>query len=167
MDEADKLKLAFDDMRVRHKGLLDLIVLTDQQALGLLRLYVTLGAAAASGAVAVLSGETVIWTSASIAFAAATVVFLVGAIFCFRAMGMATVGLPGRGADFWMWAFDPHIDIADIRASYLSEVELSLAINRKLNASTARELAIAKKCGIVAPAITGLVGLIAFGILGG
>ena len=50
MSEFDKLKLALDDIRARRKALLDLIVLADQQAMGYLRLYVTLGLATASGA---------------------------------------------------------------------------------------------------------------------
>ena len=59
----DKLKLALDDIRARHKAVYDLIVLTEQQALSFLRLYVTLGLAAASGAVTGIVGNASISTA--------------------------------------------------------------------------------------------------------
>ncbi len=53
MDELsdDQLKVAIDDARARQAALLQSIYFNDQQALRLLRLYVTLGLAAAAGAI--------------------------------------------------------------------------------------------------------------------
>ncbi len=58
--EKDDFKTGIEDVRARHAAVVSLIYLADRQALQLLRSYVTLGIATASGAAAGLSGATMV-----------------------------------------------------------------------------------------------------------
>ena len=68
MPNSDLLKIALEDARARSTALLQLIFLTDRQAMALFRLYVTIGMAGLSAGVAVLNGSLAT-ASRAIAFA--------------------------------------------------------------------------------------------------
>ena len=99
---ADEMRFALDDARQRQAALLDLIYSIERQAGSLLSLYVTLGLASASAATAILLGTIKVPAAVGFGLLAAVVTLLIGSWFCFGAMKSALVGLPGRGADFWV-----------------------------------------------------------------
>lgn len=164
MTDADLIKLALDDVRARQKALLDLILFQDQQAMGLLRLYVTLGLAAASGAVAVLLGPSTFPFALGISLLAAVAPLFAGAVYCFRAAQAASVGFPGLHPSFWKWASDPQIEPADMRDAYLNQLSTSMDLNHDLNDRLGGLIKIAKLCGGVSPIVTLIAGLIAYGL---
>ncbi|MGH6736339.1 MAG: hypothetical protein ACRECX_09710 [Methyloceanibacter sp.] len=157
---ADQLKLAIDDARHRQIALLDLIYSTDTKALGLLRLHVTIGMAAAAGAVAGFTSTSSIPKSVAVGLIAAVVALFVGCVFCFRSMRSAKVSLPGRGADFWKAALDNKVTVPVIADQYLSELANGQERDRETNRVTARDFAIAKWAGIVSPALALVTGLL-------
>jgi len=160
----DEFKLVIDDARHRQTALLNLIVFTDQQALGLLRLYVTIGVAAATGAAVGFVGNDAIPFVVAGGLAGVVIALFVGIIYCYRAMQTAEIGLPGRGADFWKAAIgQPDITYADAVSQYLSELENQQARDRHTNGITAGALKRAKWAGAAALAVAlaaGLIGLL-------
>src|SRR5690606_29655615 len=101
MLDTDQLQVALDDARARQTALLQLIYFTDQQAMSLLRLYVTIAVATATGAATGFAPNSWIPMAASIGLTVVSIALLVGCYFCFQAMKTAELALPGRGADFW------------------------------------------------------------------
>lgn len=164
MTEADLTKIALDDVRVRQKALLDLILFQDQQAMGLLRLYVTVGIAAASGSLATIFSEDVWKIALGAGLLAAVVPLSIGTSYCFRAAWAAEVGFPGREPSFWQWASHPDIEEGGVRDAYLHQLAAALEVNFKLNVKSAHFIKSAKLCGALTPAVTILVGLVTFGI---
>ena len=155
----DLFKVGLDDARARHAAVVNLILFTDTQALGLLRLYIPLGIATASGAVASFSKNPTIPVAAGVALAAATVCLIVASWLCFRAMATTKINLQGRGAEFWEWAADQ--SASDTFRHYMQNLKAKQAENNKLNARTARMLDFAKKCAIASPAFAAVAGSIA------
>jgi hypothetical protein len=164
VSEFDKLKLAIDDIRARHKALYDLIIFTDQQAMGYLRLYVTLGLATASGAVSGIVGSASISHALGWGLVGATICLLVGSFYCFKAMNTANIGLIGRGPEFWEWAFLGGVEDRHIIDRYLKGAEAGIAINRELNKTTTGCLQKGRRLGAWAPIATLVAGLIAYGV---
>ncbi|WP_267423178.1 hypothetical protein [Methylobacterium sp. GC_Met_2] len=165
MTEADLTKLALDDVRVRQKALLDLILFQDQQAMGLLRLYVTLGIAAASGSLAtIFSNEA--WKSAlGAGLLVAVAPLSLGTAYCFRATWAASIGFPGREPNFWQWASHPDIEEGGVREAYLAQLSDSMEVNHGLNAKCATLIKWAKLCGALTPAVTVFIGLVTYCVL--
>jgi len=165
MSEFDKLKLALDDIRARYKALTDLITFTDQQAMGLLRLYVTLGLATATGAASSLFGLSPIRIELAWGLVAATICFLGGAWYCFKAMETARLGLIGRGPEFWQWAFEDGIEDRHIIDAYFKAAKAGIEGNRVLNEKTAGYLKRGRQLGPLALIATLLFSLITYGLL--
>jgi hypothetical protein len=154
MKEAGELPIAIDDARVRLQSLVDLILFTDQQAMTLLSVYVTLGTAAAGIALTALSSEPLIPVSAGWGMAAAAIMLFAGAILCLRAAApVATFPLAGEGADFWLWAVRERIDLQATTLKYLERLEASTTISRELNRLGASELKVAKRLGLATPLV--------------
>jgi len=149
----DELKLVLDDARHRQAAMLQLIYFTDQQALGLLRLYITLGIAAATGAVAILAPGSWLPPSASLALAASALALQIGCYFCFRAMRTAEISLPGRGADFWKAALASECRLRDVMDQYLEDLEEGQGRDQLTNRQSAKALARAKLAGPAAAAL--------------
>jgi hypothetical protein len=144
-------KVAIEDARHRHAAVVNLIYFTDNQAMALLRLYVTVGVAAAAGGAAVLSPNGVIPVVVGWALIAVVVVLGIGSAFCLIAMQAVPLNLPGRGAEFWLWAMDEAIDGAQASRNYLENLEKKQGQNNVLNKRTSKALARARLCGSVAP----------------
>jgi hypothetical protein len=158
MLSGDDWKVAIDDARTRHAALTNLIFFTDTQASGLLRLYLTIGAAAASGAVAGLTKSAPLPFATSWALIGLAAALLLGSWFCFRATETSVLSLPGRGAEFWTWAAREDVPRELVLKSYLDNLVPEIQINRKLNAVTAVALSHAKLCGMIAPGVALVAG---------
>src|SRR6267378_2329459 len=122
LDKIDA-KVIIDDVRTRHAAVLQLIYFTDTQATSLMRIYVVIGLAGASGAAAGLSNSATIPRAMGVAFAAAAITAVIGAALCMRAMAPSDVGFPGREPTFWRWAMDQGLSDADAIATYLARAE--------------------------------------------
>lgn len=160
MSDEDLLKLAIDDIRARQDAVYDLVLSQDKQAMELLRLYVTVGLAVASGAVAMLSNPDRF--PLGVGLLCGLVALVVGIVFCFRATWQAQIAFSGRDAKFWEWASHPSITTADLQAAYFKAADENLKTNRRLNVETAREYWIAKWCGVASPILIAFVGLAVF-----
>ncbi|NKM99455.1 hypothetical protein [Rhizobium leguminosarum] len=93
----DDLKIALDDVRARQTALVNLIIFTDQKAMAVFRLYVTLGIAAGAAGAASFFRNDALLEFARWAMVATACWLALGALFCFRAMSRASINLPGRG----------------------------------------------------------------------
>lgn len=147
----DDLPVAIGDARTRHAAVVDLIYFTDRQAMGLLSLYITLGVAAASGAVVAFGKQPLLPTAVGFGLGGATITLVIGAWFCFRAMKTETINLPGRGAEFWLWANHPKVDRRAAFVQYLQNLKDKHDQNNEINRRTSRYLRNAKLCGIGVP----------------
>lgn len=145
-------RTVIDDTRARAAAVLQLIYFTDTQATALLRIYVLIGVAAASGGAAGLSGATAIPRALGAAFAAAAVMAAIGAYLCLRAMVPATISFPGREPSFWNWAIDePSMNDEQVLRAYLVRAQEKLTLNYDVNEAGARALSHAKWFAIAMP----------------
>ena len=153
MLDKDELKIAIEDARARQSALVSLIYFIDTQAMNFLRCYITIEAGAVSLLVAAAASS---WTfkaeicGSAIGILATT---LIASFYCFRAMPTANITLPGRGAEFWVWALDKDIEHDDVAKTYLRDLEKSTTSNREVNARSARALQFAKLWGAVSPLV--------------
>ena len=70
-------------------------------------------------------------------------------------MDTVKVGLPGRGAEFWLWATQHDlIDCHDVLLNYLETLKEKQTRDIKTNEMTAIALTQAKRCGALALGIT-------------
>ncbi|KKX30264.1 hypothetical protein [Rhizobium sp. LC145] len=154
--QPDDFKLALDDVRARHTALVNLILFTDQKAMGVFRLYVTLGIAAGAAAAASFFRDDALLVFARWSMAMTALWLAVAAFFCFRAMSRGSINLPGRGPEFWQWAMLPQVETKSAMDAYLEELGGRQALNRRLNENTALYLDIAVTMGIATPLIIAL-----------
>jgi hypothetical protein len=165
MIEKDDWKIAIEDARARQTALVGLIYFTDTQAMGLLRLCVTIGTATASGAIAGLTATaaaaSIIPRPAGWALASATLALLVSAWYCFKAMSTAKISLPGRGAEWWLFVATSKIDRTEALTNYLKNLAEKHSVNRGVNENTAGALSKAKLWSIASLPIALLIGVIA------
>ena len=108
---------------------MSLVLFIDTQAMNLLRLYLTIGAAAASAAVAGLSNSAPIPFVTSWALLGVTAAMLLGSWFCFRAMQTSDISLPGRGSEFWVWASREDVTREAVFDSYLQNLVTETKFN--------------------------------------
>jgi len=127
--------------------------------LGLLRLYVPLGIATGSGAVAAFASNPAIPKAAGLALIAVTALLIAACWLCFEAMKTAAINLPGRGAEFWQWSVE--VGATPAFVAYMANLREKQAANTALNARTARALAWSKSCAIAAPPTAIIVGALA------
>lgn len=149
--DSNDARIALDDARARHAAVVALIYFTEQQAMGLLRLYTTLSLAAASAAAAGFLHTAQLPRPLQFALLGATAVLLFGAGNCLAAMKSAAISLPGRDPDFWIWATEESVTREQWIEAYLSNLNGKAKANRDLNKRSARALARAKLCAIAAP----------------
>lgn len=157
----DQKQFAVADANARLVALIDLTKFNDQQAIGLLQFYVTLGVAALGAAFAGQAGVPIFGISGSVAAASFAVVILLGALQCHRAMIPGAVPFPGRDVEFWLtvrdnegWSFEAALD------AYLDEAKELRRSFREAHRVGAQRLTLARRAAYVAP----FIGLIA-GIL--
>lgn len=164
MDDKYDPRIVFDDARARHASVVALIMAKEVRALALLRIYVTIGVAAAAGAIGVF------FTSPSAAtlprpagWALVAVVFTLsaGSFACFRAMRSDPVNLPGRLGDFWLGAIDPARSTAEVLTAYLTNLNSKSDQNDELNKRLAKWLDWAKWAGMLTPIAALLTGVLA------
>jgi len=160
LDEAG-MRFAIDDARVRHKALADLIYFLDQQALRLLGLYVSVGLAAAAAAITGFSSKSPITHAAGLALGAASICLSVGCLFCFWTMKPAAMSLPGRDAQFWLWANNDSVPHTEMFEQYLKNLDAKTTANLELNENSAIAFGRAKLCGVLAPLAALGVGVVA------
>lgn len=156
-----EFRTVIEDIRVRQAALVTLIYATDVQAMALLRLYATLGIATVSGAIAGLSSSSIISQPLGLGLIASTVVLMIGAALCLRALKADKISLPGRTSDFWIWASLSNVERDSVLAAYLKTAEEFYLLNRGLNIKTANALKWAKHCSVFAPGAALLVGVAA------
>ncbi len=160
--DKDDFRTILEDARARHAAVVALIYFNDTQAMNLLRLYLTIGVAAASGAIAALTNNTAIPVATGWALAAATIVMLFGSFLCLLAMASGTINLPGRDPDFWLWGLNPQIEKPEVLKRYLENLSEKAEVNRKLSERSGIALTYAKYCvvaAIIAAACAGAIAL--------
>lgn len=150
MQEADDIRFALTDANSRQEALLNLLYQTDQRALGLISLYFTLSIATGSVAVTGLSDGNSIPISLVVGLAISAAIFFVGGLFCLRAMKTQSVGFPGRGPEFWLWAIENDVEFTSAATEYLKELDRNIRLNRDNNQDSALAMKRAKMCGAVA-----------------
>jgi len=76
---------------------------------------------------------------------------MAGSYWCFKTMDTTPISLPGRKADFWLWALDPQIATVDALRAYLENLQTKTAQNDALNADIVVIMRRAKVAGMCAP----------------
>ena len=158
MLEKDDWKFALEDARFRHNALMQLIYSGDNQALVLLRLFLTMSLAAAGGALSVFLDSWSLPIEVAYSLSAASLLLLSAAIACTFAIMGEPVNLPGRGADFWLWAADKTVEREEVFQSYLRNLNEKHQVNRRRNDKQANALLAAKIGGLTALPVAVLVG---------
>lgn len=152
MNTEGAISIAIEDARSRHEAILNLVLITDQQAMTLLGFYLTLATATATGLAAAFAPDSPIPTIAGCALAGATMSLLIGAGLCFLAMKMTRVNAPGKTPDFWLWAItNEGVSLESAAIAYLEQLNPMQDANRALNLRTARAHWVAKIFGLAAP----------------
>lgn len=155
------LKTVLDDVRARDAAILNLLLVTDQRALALFRIYVTLAAALGSAAVASVVGQgkpplAENWVAHSASVAA--IGLLIGCAFCLSSMKTAKIAFPGKGAEFWQWATGD-VEEPEVIKAYLAQSMTGQNNNLDVNAVASRSLRMAKRLGPMSVGAGGLVAL--------
>ena len=158
-------KIILDDIRARDVALLNMLLATDRQAVSLFRVYVTMAAALVSAAVAgvLKQGHTVdVWLTSGVVIAASGLAL--ACWLCIRAIRTAQVGMPGKGAEFWLWARREDVNEDVALDAYLSQSLAAQDINLEVNRRSSSCLRKAKRVGVWSVATGALV--ILFGLSG-
>lgn len=152
-----EFRTVIDDVRARHTAVVALIYHTDTQAAGLLRIYLTVGVAAASGAYGVLAA----YPAMAVALGSAAAMTIVGSTFCLFAMRAARIRLPGNDPDFWIWASRADVTPQLVLAQYLDQLAGGSTKNADVNESSSRALNYAKAMVVVTLAVAATAGALA------
>jgi hypothetical protein len=156
---SEEWRFAIEDARTRHAGMLELVAATDQQAMSLISLYVTLGLATASGFVASIAHDGAIPDVLTFPLLGATIMFVLGTYNCFKTLETARVNLPGRTADFWLWASSDKITSVKAFQEYLTVLQSKHALNDSLNLNCALSVRKARQYGLAAPVVAVAIGI--------
>lgn len=162
MDEKFDARIVIEDARHRHAGVVALILAMDARAMALLRLYVTIGLACAAGAVGVLLAPTPsVPPPFGWALFAVVLVLAAGSYWCFAVMRTSPINIPGRKADFWLWATRQDITTAAALQAYLENLQIKNSQNDALNAEMTQTLNRAKLAGMLSPVAAVIAGFVA------
>lgn len=151
MLDNDEIRFACDDARLRNAAIVDLIHQGDRTALELAKFYIAIASAAISASAAIFFATGHVPRVFGIVLIGLAVPLLAGAQCCFVSMWTATMHLPGRGADFWLWAMRPEVESKSVFEAYLKRLDDGHATNRALNTRMAKWLDYAKRLGVLAP----------------
>lgn len=154
MLERDDLKTAIEDARHRHNAVIQLMLASDNQALSLLRLFLTIALATAAGSVSTVASSLPL----SVALGSATVSMFAAAVFCFRVIETTAINLPGRGAEFWLWGLDTPENRETVFRQYLTTLSDKHEQNNKANARQAKALRHAKWCALATIPVAAVAG---------
>lgn len=164
MDDKYDPRIVFDDARARHAGVVTLIMAKEVRALALLRIYVTIGVAAAAGAISVFfapASPLVLSRPVGWVLIAVVLGLSVGSFACFQAMRSDPVNLPGRLGDFWLGAIDPSRSTNEVLTEYLKNLRIKSDQNDELNKRLAKWLDWAKWAGMLTPLAALVAGALA------
>lgn len=161
MLDPDDWSTAIDDARARHAAGVGLIYASDTQALALLSLFSTLGLAAAAGVAATIPTKSTLPGPLGWCLVASVLILTLASWHCFKALGKAAINLPGRGAEFWLWAAASIETREEVFRLYLRDLEENQALNRALNKRQADHLGLTKLSATLTPVAALAVGLLA------
>ncbi|GEM_PF-2273648 len=156
----DDWKIAIEDARFRHNAVLGLIYAADNQAMGLLRLYLTIALATSTGAASSLLEGSKIPPTIGFSLLAVTATLIWSSWQCFKTIEVADINMPGRGAEFWLWAADNNIERKKYAYEYLKTLAEKHKLNNQINNRQTRALRRAKLGGISSPVIAFIAGAI-------
>jgi hypothetical protein len=152
------LKIVFDDVRGRDAALLNVILAGDRQAVALFRVFVTLVVALVSATIAASLSTTVSLTWGMVTGAILAIAGLCAACWqCIRAIRTANMALPGKRAEFWIWARREDIDEETAVNTYLEQSREAQDTNHKVNTQSAASLKLAKLMAVAAVTSSALV----------
>jgi hypothetical protein len=158
--QESEFRTIIEDARTRHAAVITLIYTLDAQALGLLRLYTTLGIATVSGGIAgLIDSANIVPRPLAWSLLSVSIVLLVGAALCLLCLRSTKVNLPGRDPDFWQWAMRPDVGRSQVLAGYLENLKTKAADNLATNDISSKALKAAKVCCVIAPLVALVVGL--------
>ncbi|WEK05766.1 MAG: hypothetical protein P0Y65_05785 [Candidatus Devosia phytovorans] len=156
-----ELKVLLDDVRARDVALFNTIAASDRQSVALFRIYVTMILALMSGIAALVAAPPFAERPWLVSGAIIAAIGLAGACWlCFRAIKTANVGAPGRSADFWQWATRPDVTEEALIEEYLKKSFESQTANHLVNAKSGFAMRWAKRLGLSAVILGGLVAVI-------
>lgn len=152
-------RVVIEDARHRHLAVVALINAIDAQAMRLLRLYFSLGIACAAGAVSVFFAEKIaLPLPLGWALLGALVCLTGGAYLCLGVMKSTPINLPGRKADFWLWALDERVGDAEVVRAYLENLKEQNRKNDDLNAALSAKFSRAKMAAVWTPIVAAFAG---------
>lgn len=154
----DDWKLALEDARFRHNALMQLLYINDGQAVTLLRLYLTMTIAAAGAAASIFLGTWALPREFAWALSSAALLLIISAGCCSLATMGRGVNLPGRGAEFWLWAAREEVDREEAFRTYLTNLKEKHEVNRRRNERQANALLAGKIGGLLVVPIAFAVG---------
>jgi hypothetical protein len=152
---------AIDDARARHEAGVGLIYASDTQALALLSLFSTLGLAAAAGVAATIPAKAILPSPLGWCLVVSVLILSLASWHCFKALGKSAINLPGRGAEFWLWAAAAPDAREEVFRLYLSDLEEKQDLNRALNKRQTDHLGVAKLSATLTPLAALITGLLA------
>jgi hypothetical protein len=158
----EDLRFAIEDARARQEASVALIYFNESQAMSLFSTYATVAIAAASGFAAGFSGAAFVPWPMALALLASAVALITGCYFCVIAMKPADICLPGRDADFWIWATSDDRSMKAIAGKYIHSLDESNKVNDVILEKSSAGLKKAKWLGLLAPLAAILVGLAAW-----
>lgn len=150
-----------EDARARQSAVISLIYFTDVQAVNFLRLYITIAAAAGSGAAAAMGSSLPSKPELIASTMGLFAMMVIASFFCLRAMAPVELSLPGRDGAFWQWGLLEEVNHSHLIGEYLTSVDVGLKNNRTINGASAGALTMAKQVGIAAPVVAILAALVA------
>ena len=151
MSKDDDWKIAIEDARHRHAAIVNLIYFTFRKRWDSCAFMLRLELRWQQGAAAALSSNSIIPWAAGWSLGVTAITLSVGSWFCFRAMGTVTINLPGRGAEFWLWAAKEDVGRGAVFTTYLDNLKEKHAVNNSVNERTSKALRTAKVCGMITP----------------
>lgn len=152
------IRTVIEDARLRQTARVALMQANETKAMSLLRLYMTVGIAAASGALALVTQQRPLSAALGWGLLAATLVAIVGAALCLSASRQSDINLPGRDADFWEWAARDDVTAEHAVLSYLGDLQKGIELNRAVNTKNAKALLWAQRCAVILPLAALVVG---------
>jgi hypothetical protein len=151
-------RTVIEDARLRQTARVALMQANETKAMLLLRLYMTVGIATASGSLALLTQQRSVSIALGWALLAATLVAIAGAAFCLLASRQSDINLPGRDADFWERVAHDDVTAEHAVLSYLRDLQKGIEVNRAVNLKNAKTLLLAQWCAVILPLAALLAG---------
>jgi hypothetical protein len=147
----DLAKIALDDVRNRHKSLLDILIATDRQSMSMLSWTSSFSAAACAAFVSTIITDTYKYPAIQSSLLVLFIGFMSASYFAIDAMQVAKIGLPGRLGKYWKWAIEHNISIKETVIKYLEQAEQAHDLTAQTNNRAAKKLFYAKRSAAFTP----------------